>query len=82
MEGHLQRCQSALRAHVRPSTLRAQGPPLLRHPSGPRRFHFAPPARGGFALRPTLKKGIDGRPRTGHLAFPEQAPLWVTRTGP
>jgi hypothetical protein len=66
MQGHLRRCRSALRAHVRPSTLRAQGSPLLRHPKGPRRFHFAPAARGGFAL---------------HLAFPEQAPTWVTRTG-
>ncbi len=27
MKGHLRRCRSALRAHVRPSTLRAQGLP-------------------------------------------------------
>jgi hypothetical protein len=59
MKGHLRRCRSALRAHVRASTLRAQGPSLLRHPSGPRHLHFAPLAQGGFAW---------------HLAFPEQAP--------
>jgi hypothetical protein len=66
MEGHLRRCRSALRAHVRPSTLRAQGLPLLRHPRGPGRWHFAPAARGGFAW---------------HLAFPEQALVPVPRTG-
>jgi hypothetical protein len=31
MRGHLRRCRSALRAHVRPSTLRAQGSPSAWH---------------------------------------------------
>jgi hypothetical protein len=80
MKGHLRRCRSALRAHVRPSTLRAQGPPLLRHPEGRCCLHFSPSARCGFALRPTAKKSNGGSPRRGHLAFPEQAPDGVTRT--
>jgi hypothetical protein len=72
MKGHLRRCRSALRAHgFRRGVLQyaptgAQGPPLLRHPSGLRRFHFAPLARGGFAW---------------HLTFPEQAPTGVSRKG-
>jgi hypothetical protein len=54
MKGHLRRCQSALRAHVRYSTLRAQGllPPCIW-----RFLNRLPRTRGGQAQRPDDSDG-------------------------
>jgi hypothetical protein len=40
MQGHLRRCRSALRAHVRPSTLRAQGSPSALHLAFPEQLQI------------------------------------------